>query len=213
MSCAFPQEQSTGAKIFVIYQATRGLSPSLDSPCHPETDDRIDVNSYAGECLAHARRNQCLTLGMTNVGRTMIAESVCSYWQRSTPESRGAIAERGWQMNSTRLLRKIVACGMSAVGALSIALDSSADGQESAKSSLRCKQSDTTLTPSKVVEIAKKEIGKREPIDPYKDIDARFDEELCGWIVVATRTPQKPGAARHLLISKDGKLREYLPGF
>jgi len=96
---------------------------------------------------------------------------------------------------------------------MSIAMDASADKPKAAAPPSGCKQDGSRLTAKRIIEIAKEEISKREPLDPYQDIDARFNEDLCGWVVIATRTPEKPGATRHLLISKDGKLKEYLAGF
>jgi RHS repeat-associated protein len=77
MSCAFPQETNQRVqKIFgdCIKRHEDYHHPSIPPclSCKPDPERpnwKPSVNSYAGECLAHARSNQCLTLGIDKCGK------------------------------------------------------------------------------------------------------------------------------------------------
>jgi len=75
-----------------------------------------------------------------------------------------------------------------------------------------CPPGAKSMSRTAIVQIAKKELEAREPGNTYGEISAEKTEDKCAWLVVATRRPAQPGAARYIMIANDGRIIEYRGG-
>lgn len=66
----------------------------------------------------------------------------------------------------------------------------------------------TILKKEQALRLAKQYLLKQHPDTTFAALVASRVDELCGWVVTATREPEQPGGGRILLVGDTGKVLE-----